>query len=458
MSRDVDLSMLKGICDDYAQQGIDSLRERFHLLAHYDLVTGLPNRTLFISRLEEALKSSKSNNNSGAIFAVDLDDFRKLSDTYGYLVGDELLRITGEKLREVLGYDITLARMGGDEFFVLVRRITDMGDISPFIKQILSVFNTIWHVFKHEFYVTASIGITVFPDDGSEVLDVLRNAATALYKAKELGKNQYQFYETGINEKLLRRYELENGLRHALERDEIRIYYQPQVSIPGERLVGLEALIRWDHPRYGLIPPDDFIPIAEDTGLIIPIGNWVIERVCAQMATWDKRGFGGFKMAVNISAKQLRQKGFISLVRDTIEIHGSEPSRLELEITESSFVKSMTSAVYMLGQFRAMGISISIDDFGTGYSSLSYLKNLPCDRIKIDKSFVRGIGENETTEAIIEAVVVLARRMRMEIIAEGVETVLQSEFLVRTGCSILQGYLHGKPVPVADIEKRFLVP
>jgi len=207
-----------------------------------------------------------------------------------------------------------------------------------------------------------------------------------------------------------------------------------------------------------LIPPDDFIPIAEDTGLIIPIGNWVIERVCAQMATWDKRGFGGFKMAVNISAKQLRQKGFISLVRDTIEIHGSEPSRLELEITESSFVKSMTSAVYMLGQFRAMGISISIDDFGTGYSSLSYLKNLPCDRIKIDKSFVRGIGENETTEAIIEAVVVLARRMRMEIIAEGVETVLQSEFLVRTGCSILQGYLHGKPVPVADIEKRFLVP
>lgn len=455
MSRDIDLSMLKGICDDYALQGIETLKERFDLLVHYDLVTGLPNRTLFISRLEDALKASKQNGSSGAIFAVDIDDFRKLSDTYGYLVGDELLRIAGEKLQEALGSDITLARMGGDEFFVLVRRITDMGDISPFIKSILSVFNTIWHVFKHEFYVTASIGITVFPDDGGEVLDVLRNAATALYKAKDLGKNQYQFYESGINEKLLRRYELENGLRHALERDEIRVFYQPQVDVPGDRLTGFEALIRWDHPRYGLIPPDDFIPVAEDTGLIIPIGNWVIGKVCAQMAAWEKEGFSGFRTAVNISAKQLRQKGFIAFVRDKIESSGVEPSRLELEITESSFVKSMTSAVYMLGQFRQMGITISIDDFGTGYSSLSYLKNLPCDRIKIDKSFIRGIGENETTEAIIEAVVLLAKRMHMEIIAEGVETVAQRDFLVRIGCSSMQGYLHGKPLKVESVRERF---
>ncbi|HEY1405782.1 MAG TPA: EAL domain-containing protein [Spirochaetota bacterium] len=456
MGRELDLSLLRGICDDYAQQGLDVLRERVHILTNYDLVTGLPNRASFISRLGDALRRAKNESVTGAILAIDLDDFRKLTDTYGYLVGDELLFIAGEKLHSVLGDEITVARIVGDEFFLLVREISNVGDLTPVIRAILSVFNTTWKVFKHEFYVTASIGIAIFPDEGCEVLDILRNATTALYKAKEMGKNQYQFYEKGINEKLLHRYELENGLRHAIEKDEIRIHYQPQVNILTGALSGLEALIRWEHPRYGLVPPDDFIPIAEDTGLIIPIGNRVLEEICAQLVRWNAAGFSGFSVAANISAKQLQQKGFVSFVRDLLNHSGVDSSRLEFEITESSIVKSMSSAVYMLGQFRTMGINIAIDDFGIGYSSLSYLKNLPADRIKIDKSFVWEIGENEKTEAIIESIVVLAQRMRLEVVAEGVETAVQNEFLHRRGCGFVQGYLYGKPVTSDAIERNFL--
>jgi len=313
--------------------------------------------------------------------------------------------------------------------------------------RILSTFNDIWKIINHEFYMTATIGIAIIPEDKPDVYGIMMNATSALYDAKRKGKNQYQFHEHGINEKLIHMYTLENSLRCAVERDEIVVYYQPQVNAETGRITGMEALVRWQHPKKGLIPPSKFIDIAENTGLIIPIGNRVIELICEQNMNWKNTGFGTFHVAANVSSRQLQQNGFVSFIKDVLDRTGMPPSCLEIEITESAILKSMNTAIHVLTQLRELGIKISLDDFGTGYSSLSYLKTLPVDKIKIDRSFIIDIGKNKKTEAVISGIIMLAKIMNLDVIAEGVETAEQADFLILKGCSDIQGFLYSRPLP-----------
>jgi len=428
-------------------QKFKELNDRVRYLENYDTVTGLPNRTLFIAKVSETILQQSSMGRNNAILTVDLDNFKKLNDTYGYLIGDELLRIAAFKLKSCVRENDFVARIGGDEFFVLLAGFDDIELIKKVSERILSVFNDIWKIINHEFYMTATIGIAIIPEGKADVSVIMMNATSALYGAKSKGKNQYQFHEHGINEKLMHMHNMENSLRCAVERDEIVVYYQPQVNAQTRRITGMEALVRWQHPKHGVILPSKFIDLAENTGLIIPIGNRVIELICEQNMKWKNTGYGTFHVAANVSARQLQQTGFVSFIKEVLDKTEMPPSCLEIEITESAIVKSMKTTVYILNKLRELGIKISLDDFGTGYSSLGYLKTLPVDKIKIDRSFVIDIGKNMKTEAIINAIIILAKTMSIDVIAEGVETNEQADFLIMNGCSDIQGFLYSKPIP-----------
>jgi len=426
---------------------LNELNERVRYLENYDIVTGLPNRTLFINKVNETISLQSAGSKNNALLTVDLDNFKKLNDTYGFFVGDELLRIAAAKLRSCVRENDFVARIGGDEFFILLAAFEDIEHIKRISERILSTFNDIWKIPGHEFYMTASIGIAVISEDKPDVSAIMMNATSALYSAKSKGKNQYLFHEYGINEKLIHMYKMENSLRCAVERDEIVVYYQPQVNAETGRITGMEALVRWQHPKHGLITPAKFIDIAENTGLIIPIGNRVIELICEQNMKWKNSGYGTFHVAANVSSRQLLHSGFVSFIRNVLGRTGMPPAYLEIEITESAIVKSMNTAIQVLNQLRELGIKISLDDFGTGYSSLSYLKTLPVDKIKIDRSFIIDIGKNRKTEAIIYGIIILAKIMNLEVIAEGVETSEQADFMIKKGCSNIQGFLYSVPLP-----------
>lgn len=427
--------------------------EQIQYLAFYDPLTGLPNRSLFLEKSGAVLAKPMGQRYRGATFFVDMDNFKAVNDTIGHAAGDELLKTAAQKIRASMPeYDI-VARWGGDEFIILQPDIGSVEDAAGTADRILEVFRSAWIVGGHEFYLTASIGISIYPEDGNDIHILLRNAETAMYKAKELNKNNYQFYEEQMNTMVLRKVSMENELRHAVENGEFVVFYQPQIDMKTGKMAGMEALVRWLHPLKGIVAPADFIPVAEETGLIVPIGEFVLKTACGQVKSWMEKGCPPLSIAVNISALQFGQKDFVGKVKEILDEVGLEHHYLELEITESTFIGSMDSTVKILNELREMGIKVSLDDFGTGYSSLNYLRRLPIDRIKIDKSFVDDLRNNPQDDVVNGAIILLAQKMKLEVIAEGIETFEQYVFLRDQNCDLAQGYLFSKPLPAHEMEK-----
>lgn len=426
--------------------------ERMHFLANHDPLTRLPNRSCLITSLEERLLSMAEADGRLAVIFIDLDRFKLINDSFGHQSGDELLRVIAIRLINSVGRRGMLARLGGDEFTLLVSDYQDMSDLSAIAEELLSVLTRPLRLEEHEVFVTGSIGISVYPNDGTDARTLLKNADVAMYRAKDSGKNTYQFFASEMNAQTVERLMLENGMRQALERNEFELHYQPQVSAGARELLGVEVLLRWRHPQLGLVSPGRFIPLAEETGQIKSIGNWVLAEACRQVTRWDRAGIVVPRVAVNLSARQFEQQDLIAIVAQALEASGLAPHRLELEITESMIMQNPVETVQILNELKRLGVKLAIDDFGTGYSSLSILKRFPLDSLKIDRSFIDGLPQDEDSAAITEAVLAMARKLGFAVVAEGVEQEAQARFLEDNGCDVLQGYYFGKPMPVEHLE------
>lgn len=424
--------------------------------AHHDALTGLPNRLLFNEHLSQALAQARRKQSMLAVLFLDLDRFKLINDTMGHNIGDLLLKAGSERLYQALREGDTIARQGGDEFLVLLPEINQEAEAASITKRILDVFLKPFVLDGNEIFISTSIGISLYPNDGSDLETLVKQADTAMYHAKELGRNNYQFFTPELNTRTHELLSLENSLRKALEREEFILHYQPQVDFNSGRIVGLEALIRWNSTSRGIVSPAAFIPIAEETGLIIPIGEWVLRKACKQNFAWQKQGYPPLCIAVNISARQFLEPNFIAVVAQILKETDLDPRWLEIEITESIAMEKGESSVEMLRSIKKLGVRISIDDFGTGFSSLNYLSRLPVDTLKIDQSFVRDICADANGEAVITAIILLAQNLRLKVIAEGVETETQWSFLKDKRCDEMQGYYFSKPLPAEDLEKRFL--
>ncbi|HEX8889270.1 MAG TPA: EAL domain-containing protein [Pyrinomonadaceae bacterium] len=430
--------------------------EKIHYLAYHDTLTGLPNRVSFEERLTEALTRGESSGQPLAVMFLSLDRFKKFNDTLGHMVGDQLLRSVSERLSASMREGDAMARFASDEFAFLLTRIKDADDAAETAHNFQRILDTPFTVDGQELYVTASIGIGLYPHDAVDAQNLLKNAGAALYRAKQHGGSNFQFYTADMNERALQRLSLENKLRWALERNEFKVYYQPQVSVDTGQIVGMEALVRWQHPEMGLVSPSEFIPLAEDTGLISSIGEWVLRTACAQTRAWHDFGFSNLRVAVNLSPRQFQQPDLLRMIANHLKETGLDASSLELEVTEGSVMKSTESAINTLRELKAMGIKISIDDFGAGYSSLTYLKNLPIDALKIDQSFVREMSTDPNDAAIVMAIIQLAHSLKLRVTAEGVENEDQLRFLRLLRCDDMQGYLFCRPLPVEGFEQLLL--
>lgn len=423
-------------------------------MALFDRLTMLPNRDLFKERLDTALHQAKSKPSPIAVFFLDLDKFKHINDTMGHEVGDALIRSVSERILEKLPKGATLARMGGDEFAILVPRFTKMEEVVSLCKEIFQSLNEAIVLNDQEVYITTSIGVALYPDHGRTTEQLMKNADVSMYRAKEQGRNHYQFYSPPEGVQMpYERFAMEAMLRKALEKDELVVYYQPRMSTRTEQLVCVEALVRWVHPELGLIPPIDFIPLAEETGLIVPLGEYVLRKACHQVREWQERdGCSSLRVSVNLSPLQFRQQNLPVLIHRILRESKLAPECLELEITESAAMQNVNRNILMLRDLKEMGVKISIDDFGTGYSSLSYLKRFPIDGLKVDRSFINGIHEDADDAAIVTAIIVLARTLKLKVTAEGVETEEQYAYLQQQGCDEIQGYLFGKPMPADTFE------
>lgn len=433
-----------------------SAEARMHYLAHHDDLTGLPNRVMFKYRLEQAIAESGRRGTLLALLLLDMDRFKAINDTLGHAVGDNLLKILGGRLSGCVREIDTVSRLAGDEFALILPDLTHAEDAARVAKKILNIFVPPFNVDGHELFMSASIGIAIYPMDGDNLDVLLRNVDIAMYHAKEHGRNTFQFYATEMNTKAFERLSLENALRHALERNELFLHYQPQVDLRTGKITAVEALLRWLHPELGVISPLQFIPIAEETGMIMAIGEWVLHAACAQNKAWQAAGLPPFRIAVNLSARQLRQTSFIHVIERTLQETGLEPSYLELELTESMLMHNTENAIAMLAALDGMGIDLSVDDFGTGYSSLTYLKRLPINALKIDKSFVSDIPGDLDDAAIASTIIVMAHNLGIRVIAEGVETQEQRNFLGERACDAMQGYLFSRPVEPEKIPLLFV--
>ncbi len=430
--------------------------ERLRFMAHHDALTKLPNRILFMDRLEHSLALAKRHTRKVAVLFLDLDRFKTINDTLGHDVGDQMLIQLSERLVGSLRESDTVARLGGDEFAVLLNDIETEQDISQLAHKILRGLEQPIEVGERELFITTSIGISMFPSDGSESVSLLKHADVAMYRAKELGKNNYQFYSVDMGSRALQRLTMENSLRRALERGEFRLLYQPQINIETGKITGAEALLRWQHPDLGMVSPHDFIPILEETGLISSVGYWVFSTACQQIQAWHEMGFQSLTMSVNISGCQFYAKDFIENIASFVREHHVSPDRLELEITESTLMKNEQSTTLALTALTEMGFSIALDDFGTGYSSLSYLRRFNIDVLKVDQVFIRDVVENEDDAAITSAIIAMAQSLRLKVVAEGVETQEQLEFLKEHHCSCVQGYLFHRPLPADKMTQLLL--
>lgn len=415
--------------------------------AYYDALTGLPNRLLFRDRVVTAIAQSKRSRRGMAVMYLDLDNFKHVNDALGHSVGDALLRDVATRLQSCVRASDTISRLGGDEFTILLNETLSSDAVGSVARKILQSLTHPFGVDGHELFVTASIGISVYPNDGEDVETLLKCADSAMYRAKELGRNQFQLFTAAMNERYVHRLALEQHLHRALERREFEMYYQPIYDRARRTVSSVEALVRWNHPERGVVSPAEFIPLAEETGLIVAIGEWVLDHVCAQLSQWHRSGLKTLHAAVNISAPQLQQANFVALVRDALTRYDLPPQSLELEITESVAVQNIELTMEVLHALRRLGVSVAIDDFGTGQSSLIYLKRFPIDTIKIDQIFVRDVTRDESAASIVSYVINLAHSMKLRVVAEGVETDEQYSFLRWYACDLLQGYLFSRPLP-----------
>ncbi|MCW8908646.1 MAG: EAL domain-containing protein [Sedimenticola sp.] len=426
--------------------------QRIEHLAHYDVLTDLPNRVLFNERCEHALTRARREGHELVLMFLDLDRFKHINDSLGHPVGDQLLQQVAGRLLKLVREEDTVARLGGDEFVVVLEEVADSNVVPSVAEKLLGAFAEPFTVNGRLLHVSASIGIALYPADGQDVTTLVRNADAAMYRAKESGRNNYQFYTREMTVSAHERVSLENSLRQAVEMEELVLHYHPQYDLAGDRLVGVEALVRWQNPEKGLIPPDRFIPLAEDTGLILPIGEWVLHEACRQARAWLDQGCCFGRVAVNVSGHQIERGDIVERVRRVLEETRLPAERLELEITESFIMQHTEQAIRTLAELRKLGVSLAIDDFGTGYSSLSYLKQLPVNKLKIDRSFIRDIPDGRLDMAITRAVIALGRGLDMRVIAEGVERDEQRRFLHAEGCDEAQGFFYTRPLPAAELE------
>jgi diguanylate cyclase (GGDEF)-like protein len=425
--------------------------------ANYDALTGLPNRTLLHDRLRQAVYAQRQARAMAVVF-MDLDHFKFVNDSLGHSTGDLLLKAMGERLRGVLREGDTVGRVGGDEFVLILNDQANEEIIYRAMQRICAKVAEPITLDGKELHVTCSAGISLYPQDGRDVDTLLKNADAAMYRAKEHGRSNFQFFTSEMNERVSERLALENALRRALERNELALHYQQKVSLKTGRIVGAEALVRWVHPEWGLVRPARFIPLAEETGLIVSIGEWVLREACRQARAWLDAGLEPGAVSVNLSARQFRQDGLVRTVSRVLAETGLDPSRLEMELTESMVMHNAEAAIAVLQGLKQLGVALSVDDFGTGYSSLAYLKDLPIDTLKIDRSFVRDIGAGSEADdgVLAQAIISLGHALDLKVIAEGVETDAQLRFLRRHGCDEVQGFFYGEAVP-PEAHARLLV-
>ena len=431
--------------ESHLEELVRERTEQLNYLANYDALTGLPNRILFEDRLSQALMSTMTESHFAILF-IALDRFKRVRDTLGHSLGERILQEAANRLKSCVDDDATLSRFEGDEFALLLTRIDGHEDAANVIENINRALGLPILVEDKEIFITTSIGVSFYPDDGNETQHLLKNASTALALAVADGGNGYRFYAVDMNSQAVQRLTLENGLRRALERSEFELFYQPKIDVGTRQIVGMEALIRWQHPELGLIPPNEFIPLAENTGQIVPIGEWVLREACSKGQIWRDEGFA-LNLSVNLSAHQFQQQDLLKFIVEVIRDTGFDPRHLDLEVTESSLMKNAGLAVSTLAELRKLGIRISIDDFGTGYSSLGYLKYLPIDILKIDRSFISDVTTNQDDAALVTTIITLAHNLRLGVVAEGVETEEQLRFLEGLKCDEWQGYLYSRPVP-----------
>ncbi len=421
--------------------------ERLAHLANHDTLTGLPNRHLLLDRMQNAITLAHRANETVALMFLDLDNFKWVNDSLGHDSGDQLLIAVAARLRETVRVSDTVARLGGDEFVVLLTQVDSDLELAQIASKIIAAVAKPLELAGHDFHVTTSMGIGVYPNDGEDAATLLKHADTAMYVAKSDGKNQYRYFDAAMNRSVLERVELEHDLRQALKHGEFELHYQPKFDIAGNSVTAAEALIRWRHPRRGLQSPDKFIPLAEETALIIEIGEWVIRTACQQIVAWQAEGIGLRRVAVNLSAIQLESDTLVNTVVRILKETGAPVEAIEFELTESMILRNPDRSVVTLNRLHDLGIHLSLDDFGTGYSSLSYLKRLPVDTLKIDRSFVEGLPDDTNDTQIVRMICALAKSVHLEIVAEGIETEAQRDFLIAQGCDYLQGYLIAKPLP-----------
>jgi diguanylate cyclase len=466
-NREIDLEAMRAGAADYLAKGemtaplldrairyaIERHRAERRLaeMAQFDQLTGLANRVLFRDYLIKTLARADRQHQLVAVMVLDLDRFKIINDTHGHDAGDQLLKEVAERLRSSVRQSDLVARLGGDEFTVVMDGLTDPGVIAAFATRILEVIRQPVPLGRCEVFTSASIGISVYPTDVDSIDDLLASADAAMYRAKERGADRFHFYTVAMRVRAAKRLELENGLRGALGRREFRLHYQPQVDLHTGVIVGLEALLRWQHPRRGLVGPVEFVPLAEETGLIVPIGAWVLRTACGQLSAWHRAGYPAVRVAVNFSARQFQDEDIAMVVAAILEQCDLAPRFLEIEITESDILKSPSRVQSLLKEFTDLGVRVALDDFGTGYSSLNHLRSFPGASIKIDRSFVRNLCSERHDAAIVRSLIVMAHNLNLKVIAEGVETAGQLAFLRENDCDAIQGYLVRRPTPAEDI-------
>lgn len=409
---------------------------------------------LFMDRIDQAISRAQRENGLFALLFIDIDHFKVINDSMGHDAGDQLLNVLSQRLRDVLRKSDTVARLGGDEFTVIIEGMDDADDAVNVSKNILSALDLPARVNTKEVYVGGSIGIAMYPQDGDSFGTLLKHADIAMYKAKELGRNTFQFYASEMSQKAMYRLELENQIRTALKEDEFVVYYQPKIDLSNNQCVGAEALVRWNHPERGFISPDDFIPLAEEIGLITQLDEWVMKTACKQFKQWASDGIVLQNLSVNISSRHFKENNLIDYCKTLLEMIDILPEHLEIELTESALVDNYENAKRILNELHAMGVHIALDDFGTGYASMAYLKEFPFDTVKIDRSFVRDIPEDQEDAAIVTAMIHLSQALNLSIVAEGIETESQKAFLTQNACAYGQGYLWSKPVSAEEFAEN----
>ena len=444
--------------DEQMKKELDLKNEKARLdfVAHHDELTSLPNRVLFMDRVEQAIKNHKRENELFAVLFVDLDHFKEINDSFGHDIGDIVLQRSSIRLSSIIRDADTVSRWGGDEFVILLEHIKSSEDIINICEKILEEFKENIIIDNQAFFISLSIGVSIYPNDGNSINALLKNSDAAMYKAKDEGRNNYQFYAKEMTTLAFEKVALETQLRDAIKNNELVAYYQAQIDLKSGALIGAEALVRWQHPSLGLVSPAKFIPLAEETNLIIHLGTWMLEETMKQMVRWREAGLNPVKISVNLAGKQILQKGLVPHIKQLLAHTNCKAEWIELEVTEGFIMKNPEIAIANLNMLRIMGIEIAIDDFGTGYSSLSYLKKLPITKLKIDQSFVRDLEEDEDDKAIVKSIIALSKGLNLLTIAEGVEKESQKEFLIQEGCDEMQGYLYSRPIPAKEYEETIL--